>query len=94
MSRTSYNDCGETMVTGPCKWDRSSLHQSCSTQLDWSMCQIDRSVPVATTYSVLVHNAVLSTGSLSFSDVLLMNISPSMSVLSARGYHTVLVFKS
>lgn len=80
------------MLTWPCKWDRSSLCRSCPTRLDWFTCRIDRSVPVATTCSVLVQKAVLTIGTLSF----LMScwwICLLLSCLSARGYLTVFVFK-
>lgn len=75
------------MLVWPWKWNGCSLHHSCSTQLVWPMGQIDPwqwpALFLWTKQFCFDHRN---------SDVLLMNISPSKSVLSAE-YLTVFVFR-
>lgn len=76
------------MLTWLWKWNGCSLHQSCSTQLAWPMCHIDPwqwpALFLWTKQFCFDHRN---------SDVLLMNISPSVCVLSAGEYLTVFVFR-
>lgn len=77
------------MLTWPWRWNGRSPHQSSSTQLAWPKCQIDPwqwpALFLWTKQFCFDHRN---------SDVLLMNISPSMSVLLAGEYLTVFVFRS
>lgn len=77
------------MLTCPWKWNGRSLHQCCSTQLARPVCHIDPwqwpALFLWTKQFCFDHRN---------SDVLLMNIPPSTSVLSAGEYLTVFVFRS